>query len=375
MAENEVTVAPKVNTLAKAQNDFMTNVLCDLKKMQCVYSDYGKICGLNILGEINHLLKKEGLDLFSGEIDQDSITAAVQFAMMSELNTANKEIFVNIRKEPRITDKHWDKSQGKYVATKKYIKVVECKPQYKGQVKIISHYGVGVKKVYPMWVVRANDKFTFPTHNGIKKTDPTWEQVDMTSPVVRVVVPIEFIVGKGEERDIQYFIADRDSVATNIKAQINQSLMGDKNRDKILSLIKDMTLEQLLDCKEIAGYINSTYTGISKEEMFITKLFLNATKRVNIDYGSAFVRELAEKTYDNSDVYVEKHNAREIIEERSGIVEEDVKEIGEEPKELPQCDENGEVTPESFYNAHKGDKITKGEEVSFEDMINDLDNN
>lgn len=357
METKEITVAPTVNTLAKAQTDFMTNVLGELKRMQCIYSDYGKVCGFNILGEINHLLKKESLDLYSDEVDQDSIVAAVQFAMMSELNTANKEVFVSIRKEGRVLDKHWDEDKKAYVGKKKYFKLIECKPQYKGQAKLIAKYGVNIKKVYPMWIVRANDKFTFPTHNGIKKVDPVWEQVDMTSPVIRVVVPIEFKVDKGEERDIQYFIADRDSVATNIKAQINQSLMGENNRDKILTLIKDMTLEQLLDCKEVSGYINSTYTGISKEEMFITKLFLNATKRVNIDYGNAFVRELAEKTFDNADVYTPAHHAKEIVEEGSGFSMDEIKEIDEkpQPKEIPQVDDNGEVvesnsvTPESFF--------------------------
>lgn len=352
MPEKEITVAPKTNTLVKAQNDFFTNILGDLKKMNCVYTDYGKICGLNAIAEINHQLQKEGLQIDDWRINQASIVGVVQFAMMSELNTANKEIFIKFRNEEQ---------------NGKWVKNFECQPQYRGQMKLIQKFGVDVEHVYPIWIVREGDDFTYSTYKGVEITPPTWSPKGYTNPVIRVVVPIKYKNG-----EVQYHIAEKESLAINIKSQIKQTLLGwrssgtgEGTKDgavRIATLIKDMSLDELLKCEEIKKLINSTYTGISKEEMYITKLTLNATKRVMIDYGNAYVRELAEKTYDNADVYVKNHNARAIVEERAGIELSDVKEIEEEPKAIPQVDNNGEVktiTPEDFVNNYKKDDTIK----------------
>ena len=126
--------------------------------------------------------------------------------------------------------------------------------------------------------------------------------------------------------------------------------MNNSQKEVILAKIQDMTLDELLNDKTIAEYVNETYTGLSKEEMLITKLVLNAVKRVQLDYQSALARELNEKTFDNADVYKQSHNAEEVLAMANApmldIQEVEVEEKPEEPQEQkPErtVDEDGVV--------------------------------
>lgn len=381
MPDTEITVAPKFNTVAKAQKSFFAQICEDLGKLKIKYTEYGKECGYNLLMEVGHLLAKEGLQFDDPSIDQASITGCVQYVMKAELNIANKEVFINFRNEEQGEEQEVTKTNHKTneqytVKEKPWLKRFECKEQYRGRMKLIKKFGVDVKEVFPIWIVREGDDFSYATYKGVEMTPPSWSPKGYTNKVIRVVVPIRYKSG-----NIEYHIAELESVATNIKAQIKQVLISWKGKDskhpthtkdnakKIALLIKDMTLDQLLACDELEKekLINSTYTGISKEEMYITKLTLNATKRVMIDYGSAYINELAEKQYDNSYDYEDKHHAREVIEEQ----EESIEEITiEEPKEIGEIktDDNGEVvnnnkdtlTPEDFVKGYnKRDDSTK----------------
>lgn len=293
-----VSTASKSNSLFARQKLYVESISKGLTSIMGNVSNYQAICGYNILSAINLLLAKEGLDHTSKDVDKESINDAIKFAMVYGLNTDNKEVFVIIRKEKRkgTDDKEY------------WVSKVECKPQYRGQLKIVSDYGRGVKKVYPEWVVREGDDFTYQMYKGVEIVPPTWTPKGYDGKILRVVVPVLY-----DDGFIDYRIAERETVATNIKAQIKQSLMKNQNKDVILLKIADMTLDQLLSDKELAPLINDTYTGISKEEMLITKLVINATKRIQIDYSNGYARELIEKTYDNADVYVKNHTAKELL--------------------------------------------------------------
>ena len=302
---NEVTVKTSKGSLMAAQKMYVESIGNGLASLIGKMDSYQAVCGYNILSAINQLLKKEGLDHTSPGIDKESINDAIKFAVIYRLNADNRELFVILR---NTKIKKGDKEV--------WVKAVECKVQYRGHLKILSHYGKDVEQVYPEWIVREGDDFTYPTYRGIELIPPTWTRKSTEGKVLRVVVPVKFKDGY-----IDYRIADRESVATNIKAQIKQTLMYDKQKDSVLALIKDYSLEQLLTDPNITKYVNDTYTGLSSEEMIITKLILNATKRIPIDYESALARELMEKTYDNADVYVKNHNAEEIIANGMSAIE------------------------------------------------------
>ena len=337
---NEVTVKTTKTSLMKAQQMYVESIGNGLASLIGKMTPYQAVCGYSILSAINQLLKKEGLNHQSPTVDKESINDAIKFAVIYQLNADNRELFVILRNT-------LVKSGGSDKGT--WVKSVECKVQYRGQLKILSHYGRDVLKVYPEWIVREGDEFTYPTYKGVELIPPTWVRKSSEGKVLRVVVPIQFRDGY-----IDYRIADRESVALNIKAQIKQSLMGKKDeQERVVALIKDWTLEKLLSDKEVAKYVNDTYTGLSSEEMIITKLVLNATKRVPIDFESALARELMEKTYDNADVYVKNHNAEQIVAngmssiEMQQPVEDEVtvepEPVTEEVRTGPSADENGVV--------------------------------
>lgn len=325
----ELTVKTKTVSMMSAQKSYIDSIGKGLETIIGSATTYQALCGYNMLNSINTLLAKEGLNhTKKDKVDQESINDAIKFAMVYQLNTDNKEVFVIIRNTK---------------TTNGWIKKVECKPQYKGQLKIIATYGRNVKKVYPEWIVREGDDFTYATFRGIEVEPPTWTPKSRDGKVVRVVVPIQFNDGF-----IDYRIAERESIATNIKAQIKQSLTGKDEAARINALAKDMTLDQLLTDPTLEPYINETYKGISSEEMIITKLIINATKRVAIEYGSALSRELLEKTYDNASVYTKNHQAKELAQNEAKQIE--IKEVVEtEPaKELEVVEDTGEITESSL---------------------------
>lgn len=326
-------IEPKSKSLMAAQQDYIKSIAKGLNQMLGDITKYQCVCGYNILAQINVILTKDGLNFTSPEVDKETINNAIKYAIVYQLNTDNREVFVITRNEKR---------------GDKRLKVVEVKPQYRGVLKILSTYGRDVKKVYPEWIVREGDDFKYPTFKGLEIIPPEWTPKGQEGKIVRVVVPIQY-----KDGTIDFRIAERESVATNIKAQIKQSVMYDSKKAEILAKIQDMTLDELLSDKTIASYVNETYTGLSRDEMLITKLVLNAVKRVQIDYSSALARELNEKTFDNADVYRPHHNAAAILEQSNApLLDLQEVEVEEEPKKAKvEVDEDGVVDKEAMAKA------------------------
>lgn len=329
---NEVTQPnPSFKSLMAAQKDYVSSIANGLQDIIGKMDNYQAVCGYNILAQINVALSKDGLNFKSPNVDKETINNAIKYAIIYRLNTDNREVFTIVRNENR-----------GYKDKPSWVKVIEVKPQYRGTLKILSTYGRDVKKIYPEWIVREGDDFTYPSFKGIEVIPPTWTRKVAEGKILRVVVPVQYNDGT-----IDYRIAERESVATNIKAQIKQSVMFSSNKEEILAKIQDMTLDQLLGDKTLRKQINETYTGLSGEEMLITKLVINAVKRIQIDYSSALARELNEKTFDNADVYKKSHNAEEVLA-MSNAPMIDMQEV-ETPE--PKVDEDGVVERDEPLNA------------------------
>ena len=337
MALNEVTKPkdtkePEAKSLMSIQKNYVTGISKGLSDIIKDMTTYRALCGYNMLNSISVQLAKEGKHFKSPGIDTESINNAIKFAIVYQLNTENKECFVILRNEKR------KDANGKEY----YIKVADYKPQYKGTLKILSTYGLNVAQVYPEWIVREGDEFEYQTFKGIDVVPPVWKPHSSDGKILRVIVPIRYKNGF-----VDYRIAERESVATNIKAQIKQSVMFDKKKDEILAKIQNMTLDELLNDPTLKGYVNETYTGISQEEMLITKLVINAVKRVQIDYQSALARELNEKTFDNADVYKKNHNAEEMLAAGNApMIDMQEVEFEEKPAEEEPAEEKTDSKPE-----------------------------
>lgn len=335
---NEIT-EPRAKSLMQLQKNYISSIAAGLEDIIGNANNYQKVCGYNILTQINVQLAKEGLTFQSPNVDRESINNAIKYAIIYSLNADNREVFVILRNEKRGKIEKTNERGQTYEADN-WVKVVEVKPQYRGTLKIVAEFGRDVEKVYPEWVVYECDDFTYPMFKGVDCIPPTWTRKGQEGKIVRVVVPVKY-----KDGSVDYRIAERESVAVNIKAQIKQSLMNskDSNKEVILAKIADMTLDELLADKTIANYVNETYTGLSRDEMLITKLVLNAVKRIQLDYKSALARELNEKTFDNADVYKPHHNAEEVLAMANAPMLDDVKELEVQDEPKPKVDEDGVV--------------------------------
>ena len=318
--KQEVEKATSQSMSAISSETTYANAIANgLEEIVSKLTKYQKLCGLNVLTAINNELRKENLTFTSPSVDKSTINNALKFAMIYGLNIDNNELYVITRRV--------------YADKNNFYWKIECKPQYRGIIKIVEKYGSKVKRVHPIWIVYEGDEFTFPRHEGIKVIPPIWQPNFVSNKVKLVVVPIEYQKGL-----IDYRIGTRESVATNLKAQINQTLLGKNDRDKILAKINKMSLDEMLEDELLRAYISPTYKGISQEEMLITKMIINAVRRVPIDFSTVLSKELYENTYDTSDVYQDNHYA---ISEQP-LVEEYQKDNGIDDNEI-SLDKNKEL--------------------------------
>lgn len=326
MARNEIeNIKKNEMTVAQTYSAVLDSCFDLFKGYEVNFTSYQKQCGITALTYIDQLLKKENISFDDSSLKFSSIKQVVSYCATYELNAEQKEVRISMRNEKQ--------------ANNSWQKVIEVSPMIKGTLKIITNKGVDVKKVYKVWIVKEGDEYTPPKYSGINIVPPCWSPLGKSNKVVRVVVPIEDIDG-----NVEYYIAERESVATNLKAQIQQSLLTFSKDDKTLALriyekMRDMTLDEILNDKELIKYVNKTYSGISSEEMITTKLIGNAIKRIQINYNNEIERELNERTFDNADVYKSKQKLTELENQEQ---EEKVKEL-EQVENVEQKEDNEEI--------------------------------
>ena len=90
-----------------------------------------------------------------------------------------------------------------------------------GNDALLRNYGNDVK-VYPCWIVKEEDEFTYPKRKGIEVEPPTWEEKGLSNKVVRVVYPVKL-----KDGTIEYLISERESVKVNLIAHIRNNMMNE----------------------------------------------------------------------------------------------------------------------------------------------------
>ena len=302
--ENQIVKANTFKTsLAKLQDTFVNMLVKTGSEMNIAYTDEQKVCALNMISVMNNLLLKEGMDF--KQVDQSQVTNILQTVSMLRLNASAqpRECYVILR-NVKAKDGTWKKE-------------FELGIEGDGNDKILREYGVDIKKVYSPWLVRENDEFTYPAFNGLEIEPPTWRPKDYTSKVILVVYPII----KTDDM-VEYLIAERESVAANLKAHIsnnllkNNSIEAQKKAD-LLKKIEDMTLDELYQHADVVDVMSPAWKNPgAKESMIIRKMRNNAIKKYPKDFKNAFAATAFENTYDDYDQYKEdsRINKEEALE-------------------------------------------------------------
>ena len=182
-----------------------------------------------------------------------------------------------------------------------WVKEVEMGIEGNGNDALLRNFGVDVQKVYPCWLVKDGDVFTYPKHVGTTVTPPEWEEKGLSSKVVRVVYPVKLT---GE--DVEYLISERDSVKVNLMFHVRNNLLNEtfgicanryKATDEQLSQIKARkeeiyealkqceTVDDMLACKIARPYMSAAWLD-SSEAMIVRKMRNNAVKGFSKNFNS-----------------------------------------------------------------------------------------
>lgn len=276
--------------LAKIQDTFVNMVVNTGKEIEIQYDEYQRTCVMNMLGKMQELLIKEGLDI--NKMDTNQITNILQTVAMLKLNASAmpRECYVILRNVKKGNT---------------WVKEFELGVEGDGNDKILRTYGIDVDKVGTPWIVRENDDFTYSQFKGFEITPPTWSPKG-TGKVIRVVYPI-----KKKDGSEEYHISERADVVHNLQAHISNNLMknkmvDEKVKEKLNALAGSLDLDGILENKELLPHISPAWkSSHSREAMIVRKMRNNAIKKIPKDFENAFAALAYEKTFEEYEQYQE----------------------------------------------------------------------
>ena len=190
-----------------------------------------------------------------------------------------------------------------------WINVAELGIEGDGNDAMLRNFGVEVKTVYPCWLVKEGDEFTYPKRKGMKMEPPEWEEKGLSNKVVRVVYPI--LLNDGTE---QYLIAERDGVKVNLFAHIKNNLLNEtfglaenaykatpkqkeqiktKKEEIFAELRKCETVDEMLACEIARPYMSPAWLD-TPESMIVRKMRNNAIRNFPKDMNSIANRSMLE---------------------------------------------------------------------------------
>ena len=281
-------------------------------------------------------------------------------ATMSNLNGSNlrqvigqvSSLKLNANAVPR---ECYFQLRSKQDANGNWYKEVEMGIEGDGNDALLRNFGVDVKKVYPVWLVKEGDEFTYPKHRGVEVTPPEWEEKGLSQKVIRVVYPVEMNDGK-----IEYMIAERESVKGNLFAHVRNNLLNEtfgllgtkkdksgkvvprtrydatdeekaiaeKKNEILKALLGCKTIEDMLACEVAKPYMSAAWLDTS-ESMIVRKMRNNAIKKHPKDLNAIAKQSLMQmdETYQQTQEEIAENANTEDFP-----VEPEVAETVEDPK-------------------------------------------
>lgn len=290
MAEEKKEVAQKqefTTALSNWTNTITGLVTRDFEQCGVEFDEYSKRCAMSAMSSIFQLVQNTDKTAMS-DLNTSNLREIVEQCASLKLNAnaVPREVYFQLRSK-QINGK-WEK-------------VVEMGIEGDGNDALLRQFGNEVAKVHPCWIIKEGDEFTRPKRVGMEVTPPSWEQKGLSEKVVAVVYPVQLTNGS-----IEYLIAERESVKTNLIAHIRNNMMNEtfgicKDRYKATpeqkQKIKEMknqilndvraceTLDDMLKCPSAQPYISAAWLD-TPEQMITRKLRNNAIKKFPKDMNS-----------------------------------------------------------------------------------------
>ena len=323
----ETAVATQRNTTALSwwTNELTNMVSQDYADCGIEIDEYSKKCAMSAMTNIYQLVKTSGVDIKTMDTSNLREIVGQCASLKLNANAVPRECYFQLRKKK---------------IGNNYVQTVEMGIEGDGNDAILRQFGENVDTVYPVWIVKEGDKFTYPKHRGIEIVPPEWEQVGASEKVDKVVYPVKLTDGT-----FQYLIAERQSVKVNLFAHVRNNLMNEtfgicenryKASEKQLAEIKERkevifealrkctTVEEMLDCAEARPYISAAWLD-TPESMIVRKMRNNAIKKFKKNYDTMAQRSMlqVDETYQQvQEEIADNANSVEFIEQTEEVIDE-----------------------------------------------------
>lgn len=334
MAEkNEVAQKQEFTTgLSQWTNTITGLVSRDFEQNGVKYDEYSKKCAMNAMGAIFQLVQNTDKTDMSNLNTSNLREVVAQCASLKlNANAVPREVYFQLRSKQ---------------VNGQWVKMVEMGVEGDGNDALLRQFGNNVDTVYPVWLVKEGDDFTYPRRRGIEVEPAEWIPKGLSDKTVRVVYPVKL-----KDGTIDYLIAEREPVKTNLIAHIRNNLLNEtfgicENRykatpkqkeqirarkEEVLSAIRECeTLEDILRCEAAKPYISAAWLD-TPEAMIVRKMRNNAIKKFPKNLNSMASSSLLQldETYKTAQEEVrESENSQEFaVEDESVVAESEAVEV------------------------------------------------
>ena len=328
MAEkNEVAKKQEFTTgLSQWTNTITGLVSRDFEQNGVQYDEYSKQCAMNAMGAIFQLVQNtDKADMNNLNTSNLREVVAQCASLKLNANAMPREVYFQLRSKQ---------------VNGQWVKMVEMGVEGDGYDSMLRHFGDNIDTVYPVWLVKEGDDFTYPRRRGIEIEPAEWTPKGLSDKTVRVVYPIKL-----KDGSVDYLIAEREPVRTNLIAHIKNNMLNETfgicadrykatpkqkeeikvKKAEILSAIRECeTLEDILNCEVAKPYISAAWLD-TPEAMIIRKMRNNAIKKFPKNLNSMASNSLLQldETYKASQEEIaQNENSQEFVVEDEAVVAE-----------------------------------------------------
>ena len=343
MAEkNEVAKKQEFTTSLSQWTNTITGLVSrDFEQNGIQYDEYSKQCAMNAMSSIYQLVQNtDKTDMNNLNTSNLREVVAQCASLKLNANAMPREVYFQLRSKQ---------------VNGQWIKMVEMGVEGDGNDAMLRQFGNNVDTVYPVWLVKEGDEFTYPRRKGIEIEPAEWTPKGLSDKTVRVVYPVKL-----KDGTVDYLIAEREPVRTNLIAHIKNNMLNEtfgfvtgKNskgkertrydatpeekakinakKEEILSVVRECeTLEDILCCEVAKPYISAAWLD-TPEAMIVRKMRNNAIKKFpkNLNsMASSSLLQLDETYKASQEEIAENENSQEfIVEEENVVAESDAVEV------------------------------------------------
>lgn len=304
----------------------------DFEQCGVSYDEYAKQCAMNAMSSIFQLVQNtDNTDMNNLNTSNLREVVAQCASLKLNANAVPREVYFQLRSKQ---------------INGQWCKMVEMGIEGDGNDALLRQFGNNVDTVYPVWLVKEGDDFTYPRRRGIEVEPAEWTQKGLSDKTVRVVYPVKL-----KDGTVDYLIAEREPVRTNLIAHIRNNLLNEtfgicENRykatpkqkeqikakkEEILSAVRECeTLEDILKCEVAKPYISAAWLD-TPEAMIVRKMRNNAIKKFPKNLNNMASNSLLQldETYKASQEEIaQNENSQEfVVEDESVVAESEAVEI------------------------------------------------